>query len=213
MSPLITEVVIKKRGVVAVSLDGDDEPVILPVDTAALHRLREGTHLPPEQWREVATEGRRLLAIRKALEILARGQKTERELRNSLARSFEPEAIDAAVERMSGLGYLNDTAWAQSYVASTRAAARGRTLLRHELGLRGVADPIAVAAVEEHDDHAAAREAASKRMRSLRRVPEPKRSQRLFDFLRRRGFSSAIARDAMIEATRALEEAGEGGEA
>ena len=205
MSPVITEVQLQKRGVVAVSIDGDDEPTLLPVDTVALHRLREGDHLPPDEWRAVSSEGRRLLAVRKALEILARAQKTEHELRTSLARTFEPDAVEGAVERMASLGYLNDEAWAKNYVASGRAAERGRALLRHELGKHGVPDPLVVTAIEEHDDRAAAIAAATKRMRSLRRLDEAKRSKRLYDFLRRRGFSSSIARDAMSEVLRNAE--------
>lgn len=211
MSPVITEVQLQKRGVVAVSIDGDDAPTLLPVDTVALHRLREGDHLPPEEWRAVASEGRRLLAVRKALEILARAQKTEHELRTALTREFEPDAVEGAVERMASLGYLNDEAWAKNYVASGRAAERGRALLRHELGQHGVPDPLVVTTIEEHDDRAAAVAAASKRMRALRRLDEAKRSKRLYDFLRRRGFSSSVARDAMAEVL-ASAEASEGGE-
>ncbi|MEX2032412.1 MAG: regulatory protein RecX, partial [Dehalococcoidia bacterium] len=175
------------------------QPTLLPVDTVVLHHLREGNHLPPEEWRAVTAEGQQLLAVRKALEILARRQKTEHELRTALARSFDATAIEAAVERMRSLGYLNDEAWARNYVASGRAAERGRALLRHELGQHGVPDPLVVTAIEEHDDRAAALAAARKRMRSLRHLDESKRSKRLYDFLRRRGFSSSISRDAMTD--------------
>lgn len=211
MSPLIVDVQVKKRGVVAVSLDGDDQPVLLPVDTVVLHHLKEGLHLPPGEWRDVTSEGQRLLAVRKALEILSRRQRTERELSTALARSFEPEVVAHAVERMRSLGYLNDESWAKSYVASPRAADRGRAMLKHELGLRGIADPVAVAAVATHDDAAAAAEAARKRARSLRRIDEPRRTRRLYDFLRRRGFADGIAREAASVALRDLD-AGDGSE-
>ena len=70
-----------------------------------------------------------------------------------------------------------------------------------------MADDVAMAAVAEHDDRAAARDAATKRLRSLRATEEPKRSRRLYDFLIRRGFSSNVARDAMTAAIARLEEA------
>ncbi|MCK9485795.1 MAG: recombination regulator RecX [Dehalococcoidia bacterium] len=197
----------KRRGVAAVSIDGGDEPVLLPLDTVILHHLREGNHLSPEEWRTATDEGRRLLAVRKALDLVARRHRTERELTRALARLFEADFVSHAVERMRTLGYLDDAVWAKTYVESPRAADRGRAMLKHELGQRGIADPIVVAAVASHDDAAAAVEAARKRARALRRVEEPKRSRRLYDFLRRRGFADGIARDATAGALRDLDAA------
>ena len=194
--PVIVEVQVKKNGVAAVSIDGDD-PVVLPLETVVLHHLREGVHFPPDQWSEVQSEGRKLLAIRKALELLSRKHRTERELGTALARSFLSDEVEHAVERMRSLGYLDDRAWAKNYVSGPRATGRGRALLKHELNQRGVADEFAQAAIAEHDDRAAALEAARKRARSLRSVEEPKRTRRLYDFLRRRGFSDSVAREAM----------------
>ncbi|MGE3960409.1 MAG: regulatory protein RecX [Dehalococcoidia bacterium] len=194
--PVIVEVQVKRNGVAAVSI-GSDDPVVLPLETVVLHHLREGVHLPTDQWSEVHSEGRRLLAVRKALELLSRKQRTEKELATGLARSFLPDEVEHAVERMRGLGYLDDGAWAKNYVSGPRATGRGRALLKHELGQRGVPDALAQDAIAEHDDRSAALEAASKRVRSLRSVEEPKRSRRLYDFLRRRGFSDTVARDAM----------------
>lgn len=78
-------------------------------------------------------------------------------------------------------------------------------MLRHELGQRGIADPIVVEAVATHDDASAAGEAARKRARSLRRIDEPKRTRRLYDFLRRRGFADSVAREAAATALRDLD--------
>lgn len=199
MSPVIVEVQVQKNGVAAVSIDGED-PVVLPLETVVLHHLREGAHLPPDQWSEAQSQGRRLLAVRKALELLSRKHRTERELRTALARSFEPDEVEHASDRMRSLGYLDDRAWAKNYVSGPRSTGRGRALLKHELGQRGVPDEVAQTAIAEHDDRAAARAAAVKRARSLRNVEEPKRSRRLYDFLRRRGFADPVAREAMTAA-------------
>lgn len=196
--PVIVDVQIK-RGVAAVSIDSDD-PVVLPLETVVLHHLRTGAHLPREQWTEALSEGRRLLAVRKALDLLSRRQRTERELATGLAKAFQPDEVQHAVERMRSLGYLDDRAWAKNYVSGPRSTGRGRALLKRELGLKGVADAVAASAVAEHDDRTEARAAASKRARSLRSVEEPKRSRRLYDFLRRRGFSDTVAREAMSAA-------------
>jgi regulatory protein len=216
MSPLVTDVQIKRNGVAAVTVTldsdgggdggGEGDPVILPLETVVLHHLRAGTHLDAAEWTEARTEGRRLIAVRRALDLLARRQRTEHELRTALGRAFEPDEVEHAVERMRTLGYLDDAAWAKNYVSGPRANGRGRALLRRELSQRGVADRVAASAVEEHDERPAAFEAAAKRARSLRRVEEPKRSRRLYDFLRRRGFSDPVAREAIQRAIARLEE-------
>jgi len=200
MSPVVTDVQIKRNGVAAITVEGDsrgDDPVVLPLETVVLHHLRSGNHLTPEEWTEARTEGRKLLAVRHALDLLSRRQRTEQELRTALGKSFEPGEAAHAVERMGELGYLDDGAWAANFVRGPRAHGRGRMLLQRELKQRGVDATIAATAVEEHDERTAAAEAARKRARSLRNVEEPKRSRRLYDFLRRRGFTDAIAREAM----------------
>lgn len=205
MSPVITEVQVKRNGVAAVTIDGDD-PVVLPLETVVLHRLRSGNHLEPEAWADARTEGRKLLAVRRALDLLARRERTERELRTALGKSFTEDEAGHAVTRVRELGYLDDAGWARNYVQGPRAGGRGRALLKRELQQRGVADAVAATAVEEHDDRASALVAAAKRVRSLRNVEEPRRTRRLYDFLRRRGFSDPVAREAMAAALQAPDE-------
>ncbi|PKN82427.1 MAG: hypothetical protein CVU47_03130 [Chloroflexi bacterium HGW-Chloroflexi-9] len=201
MSPVVTAVEPRKSGVAAVTLDGGDLPLLLPLETVVMHRVRAGAEFEDADWATLTGEGQRLLAVREALTFLARRHRTERELRTALATKIEdPAVIDHAVERMRTLGYLDDAAWARNYVGSGRARDRGRALIRMELQQRGVADPIAREAIEAHDETAAALEAARKRARSLRDLEEPKRSRRLHDFLRRRGFGDSVAREASRQA-------------
>jgi regulatory protein len=204
MSPVILSVEARPRGVAAVTLDGADEDgnattCLLPLESVVLHRLRSGTAIEDGEWRTLRAEGERTLATRRGLDLLARKQRTERELRQALARHFDERAVDGAIERLREIGYLDDAGWAKSYVASSRASDRGRALLRHELRHRGVEDRVAADALEAHDEHAAARTAAEKRVRSLRRLEPQQRRRRLYDFLRRRGFTDTIARRAMDE--------------
>lgn len=203
--PLITDVQVK-RNVAIITLgppsvvegdDGNTEPSVrLPVDTVVLHHVRAGSTFDECAWEGIVTEGQRLLAVRHALSALSRRQYTERDLRDLLSRHFPADAVSDATERMRGLGYLDDAAWAQRYVASSRSAGRGRALLRQELR-QHVADENAATAIETHDDEAAALVAARRRAQALRDVDEPKRTRRLYDFLRRRGFSDATTRRAM----------------
>jgi len=63
------------------------------------------------------------------------------EVRRRLTQAgYPPALIEAALERLSGLGYLDDAAFARAWVESRdRARPRGEAALRRELRQRGVA--------------------------------------------------------------------------
>jgi regulatory protein len=183
---------------------------VLPVDTVVLNHLRSGMDIEDAEWRRIRAGGQLILATRLGFDLLSRRPRTEQELHRALARRFGDEAAAGAVERMRELGYLDDAAWAKQYVASGASAVRGKALLKHELRHRGVADPLVADALEGHDDHAAARQAALKRVRALRDLDPERRRRRLYDFLRRRGFSDAAARPAMEAALTTLDDDGTG---
>ncbi len=208
MSPVILAVEAKPRGVATVTLAGADEEETcrLPIDTVVLHHLRAGAELEEGEWRAIRAVGQQMLATRHGLDLLSRRHRTEQELHRALTRRWDEDAARGAVDRLRELGYLDDATWAKNYVASGAAAVRGRTLLRHELRHRGIADPLVAEALEEHDDRAAARTAAMKRIRSLQRLEPEKRKRRLYDFLRRRGFNDAAARPAMEAALATIED-------
>jgi len=202
MSRTVTAVEKQGNGVVAVTVssgDGDDaRPALLPIESVILNQVREGVEFPDPRWEEIRADGALLLATRRGLELLSRKPRTERDLRTALGEAFEPIDIDRALERLHELGYLDDRAWSDRYVAAPRAQARGRSLLRSELKARGVADNVVAEALEGRDELAAAIETAAKRVRSLRSIEdEERRKRRLYDFLRRRGFSDEVCRRAM----------------
>lgn len=203
MSRTVTAVEKQGNGVVAVTVSSGDDgdvarPALLPIESVILNQLREGAEVPDARWEEIRADGAVLLATRRGLELLSRKPRTERDLRTALGDAFEPADIDRALERLHELGFLDDRAWSDRYVAAPRAQGRGRSLLRSELKARGVADDVAAEALEGRDELAAAVEVASKRVRSLRsEADDERRKRRLYDFLRRRGFSDDVCRRAM----------------
>ena len=200
--PTVTATEKKGKGVVAVTVtaDGEDEGLtsLMPIEAVILHRLYEGTELTAPAWEEIRADGALLLATRRGLELLSRKPRTERDLRDALGDDFEPGDIDRALARLHELGYLDDRAWSDRYVAGQRAQTRGKSLLRSELRARGVQDEVVAEALESRDELAAAIETAAKRVRSLRAIEdEERRKRRLYDFLRRRGFADDICHRAM----------------
>jgi len=210
MSLTVTANEKKGKGVVAVTVttDGDDDgqTSLMPIEAVILHRLYEGTELTPTAWEEIRSDGALLLATRRGLELLARKPRTERDLRAALEDDFTPPDIDRALARLHELGFLDDRAWSDRYVAGQRAQSRGRSLLRSELRARGIADDVVAEALEDRDELAAALETAHRRARSLRSVPdEAQRRRKLHDFLRRRGFADDVARRATESALASVE--------
>lgn len=201
MSLTVTATEKQGKGVVAVTVttDGDDggQTSLMPIEAVILHRLYEGTELAAPAWEEIRADGALLLATRRGLELLSRKPRTERDLRDALADDFQPEDIDRALARLHELGFLDDRAWSDRYVAGQRAQTRGRSLLRSELRARGIADEVVADALDGRDELTAALETAHKRARTLRSIEDDQqRRRRLYDFLRRRGFADDVARRA-----------------
>jgi regulatory protein len=193
----ITRIERRPRGLAAVSLEGEAEACLLPLETLVEHGLHEGALLEPAAWAALRSQARERLALRRGLELLARRFRTEAELRRALERQFAPDEVERAVARLKEMRYLDDAAWAERYVGSTRARHHGRALLGAEMRRHGVSAEDAAGALEPHDDLNAALEAGRRRMPSLARLEAAVRRRRLYDFLRRRGFADETAREAL----------------
>jgi regulatory protein len=133
----------------------------------------------------------------RSLDMLARAPRSVRDLRRRLLRKGEGEAdVDAAIERLTAAGLLDDAAFARAFVR-TKVASQGfsRRRLQQELAKRGVARDVADAAIVEvlHDDEvdevANIERAALKKLRTLRGLDEDTRRRRLYGYLARRGYS------------------------
>ncbi|MDR0359133.1 MAG: recombination regulator RecX [bacterium] len=128
-----------------------------------------------------------------AVRMLAQRPHSAAELRRKLwARGCSPEAVEAALERVRGLGYQDDASFARSVVAY-RSSHRGRSAIAAELARRGVGREVAAAALAglgPDDELEAARRLASRL--------GPVEPRRLAGRLERRGFSTAVIR-AVVE--------------
>lgn len=141
-----------------------------------------------------------------ALAYLGYSPRTEREVRQKLIRSDFDEAVaEDTVVRLRELGYLDDAAYARSYVeARFRNKGYGPGRLRSDLMRRGIASALIDAAldemIEQDDVLEAARRHAEKRWPRLAAEADPrKRRKKLSDYLVRRGFSFDIVRSVIDE--------------
>ena len=133
------------------------------------------------------------------------------EVRRKLTRlGYRPELVTAAVERLAELGFLDDDAFARSWVESRdRAKPRGEHALRRELGLKGVdrslvdavlmdrrEDALTAAARDEAPasaDVAAAERLRERKLPAILRESDPRRrGQRAYALLARNGFAPDV---------------------
>ncbi len=151
-----------------------------------------------------------------ALRQLTVRARTEAELRAALARRNVPaEAVDEVVERFSGVGLLDDAAYARDWVAGGERRLKSRRSLAQELSAKGVDRETIEGALAGLDDEAeleVARALARRKAAATLGLDYSVRYRRLAGALARRGFSGSvvamIVREALLESTDGEEASG-----
>jgi len=167
-------------------------------DVIVKHGLRVGQTLTPEEQQKVEHDEQYVQAKQRALDYLAHKPRTETEVRRTLRRDEVPEmVIEDVVDRLYELDYLDDASYAEDYVRNRFASKKyGPDRIRRELVERGIDRHIADDAVHDlfadKDLLSVAREHAEKRWARLADEDDPRRrKQKLYRYLRRRGFTSS----------------------
>ena len=134
-------------------------------------------------------------AERAALRALARRAHARGDLRRRLVKKqHPPAAVDAALERLTARGLLDDVRYAEQYAALRATRGKGPARLLRDLLAQGVERRTAEEAVrraladEGIDPEVEARAVAARRARQLADLPPPVRKRRLLAYLVRRGY-------------------------
>src|SRR5262245_9135161 len=175
-----------------------------------------GRRLSVEDQERLRAAEQLLVAQTTALQYLAARPRTAYEVRQKLRRSGVADQVaEQVIARLQARGALDDTAYAHAYLTS-RLTSRGYgpQRLRQELQQRGIGRALVEEAVQRdlaaEDVLAAARAQAAKRwLRLVREADLAKRRQKLWAFLRRRGFSASIVQQVLTEVAEDPEEGGE----
>ena len=139
-----------------------------------------------------------------ALDRIAARDRTRHELARALkAKNVPPEVAEQVLDRLEGVGLVNDGAFAEAWVESRQQRRHlSRPALRRELQAKGVdRDQIdaALGAVDFGDELTAARELVRRRYSTIAGLPYPVRYRRLAGVLSRRGFGTAIVTQVLRE--------------
>jgi len=126
--------------------------------------------------------------------------RSEEEIRSYILKkitrwNISSEYLENVMGRLSELGYVDDLKFAQAFISSrNRSRPKGQMLIRMELQRKGVEKELIqrVQKLLETDEGDSeldlARNAATKKLRSLGRYDKTGQKNKLYSFLARRGF-------------------------
>jgi regulatory protein len=159
--------------------------------------LRVGQELLPEQLEQLRSEEAEQQAVDRALNYLSFRPRSREEVRRYLQRKETPPyVIDAALERLDRLNFVNDRAFVEFWVENReKFNPRGSRALKNELRLKGVERDIVDELVDKDGDEELALRAARKKAASLTHTPGMDYAtfrNRLGAFLQRRGFGYEV---------------------
>lgn len=146
----ITKIEVQKndKNRVNVYIDGDfwaglDEFIALK------HRLKPGVELSDGEMCEIALDSDGNKAFEKAMSLLSKRPKTEKQIRDYLKeKGYIDPVIENVVEKLYNYKYLNDLEFAKSFI-SFHSKKWGAKKIKFELKHTGVADEVAEEAFEE----------------------------------------------------------------
>ncbi len=140
-------------------------------------------------------------AYTRALDLLARRARSAWELRDYLKRkSYEPEVIDATIQRLAERGYVDDEAFARSWVQSRRQLKSvSRRRLTAELRQKRIADDVIETVMEEDRQATDEREVLRDLIARKRLQTRYQDDQKLLAYLVRQGYDYEAIKTVMAD--------------
>lgn len=139
-------------------------------------------------------------ALALALYYLEKRARTEKELRDKLARKqVPPQEIEAVLAKLKEIGYVDDVKYAAQFQrARNDYRPMGVRRLKIELQLKGVPrEIIETVKVEKDDELALAQAAAESRLRQYANLDPETFRRRMTGFLARRGFGYDVIKQTL----------------
>lgn len=159
-------------------------------EVAVLAGLKVGRQVDGKRLLEAALRDQERRAFDDGLLYLSGRDRSRQEVERRLRRRYPPELTAAVVARLAGMGWLDDAAVAQRYVAARQGYGASRLL--RDLLRRGIARELALAAIDQglgrQDRTEELRELAGRRLAAMGSVDRVTAERRLGAFLARRGF-------------------------
>lgn len=190
--PYICEIKPLEKGKSALILDNGEELILYRSELRALS-LSGQMELPEELYRKIMDEIIGLRAKKRAMHLLERMDRTEKQLYDKLLQSGYPqECIDNAILYVKKYHYIDDRRYASNYIRCYQDR-KSRLRMQQDLLRKGVSRVLIEEVLEEEfqaDERIQIRSLLEKRGFDATECDEKER-QRCYQFLMRRGFKSS----------------------
>ncbi|MGI5889145.1 MAG: regulatory protein RecX [Oscillospiraceae bacterium] len=197
----ITEIKTTKKGRSALfSVDG----FLFSVDPAiiAAEHIEPGTVLSASELRDLKARSDIQKAEDKAFSILSVRMNSKKELRRKLLSKYDEYTVDAVIERLDELGYLDDEEYAETVIRQVAVPRHmSRAAARAYLAGRGIDREISDAAIEmlPEDETESIMEILSRKY-TAEELSDPAKRRKISASLYRKGFRPSDIRRAIGEA-------------
>ncbi|MGE5041549.1 MAG: regulatory protein RecX [Candidatus Levyibacteriota bacterium] len=153
---------------------------------------RPSNNISPEEFPKAFNIALRYLNIR---------IRSVKELKDYLLRKkFTPEVIDAVIQRLVGLKFLNDEAFGESFIRGKQHKGKSKLIIRHELKQKGIDESLIHELTQSaKDDQEIAKEFIEKKKRIYGHLTEKEFREKMMRVLSSRGFSWETIRKALKE--------------
>jgi regulatory protein len=197
----ITKLEIQKKNKQRVNVFVDERFAFAVTLNVALG-LKKGQFLSEADITQYKTDDERHRAYERAVYFLGFRSRSRVEIERYLReKEFSAGAIDAAVQRLIDEKYLDDAAFAESWVDNRqRFRPKSRRALRYELKQKGLRDSEIEGALEAVDETDAAWRAIEPKLRQYRGLDWASFQKKAGGFLSRRGFNYDVVRSTLERA-------------
>jgi len=206
MTKTITALSVQKRNQdrINVFLDGE---YAFSISLNAALSLKRGQKLSQVDIERLQREDDGFRAYNNALRFLGYRPRSRLEIERHLRqKGYESEAIDAAMARLVAQRYIDDEAFARSWLNHReRLRPRGARGLSYELRQKGIEREIINEVLTELDEEASAWAAIEGKMHRWRGLDQMSFRKKVTGFLSRRGFSYDIIRKTCQKAWEAMD--------
>ncbi len=170
----------------------------LTLEATMKNRLKVGQIIEPEKLAQIQLESEQNTAFDKALTHLSATQKTEKQIRDFLSKKgYLPAVVDYVMEKLRSYDFVNDGAYAESYVGFA-AKKKGGRLIRMELRGKGIDENSIENALETLDEEQELQTASMILEKYMRNKTCDKETlQKAYRYLMGKGFDYEIIRSAL----------------
>ena len=192
MDVQVTSVIPLEKGKARIRFEDGSEVILYKGEIRKLG-IQEGCVITDEVYHKIIDEILGQRAIKRAMHLLERQDRTERQLYDKLKENGYPEVcIESAISYVKRYHYIDDFRYASAYIRY-RQEKKSRQKLKLELQAKGIAIDVIEEALEEEyvsDDQKKILELLQKRRYSFENA-DTAEQRKNYQFLLRRGFQSS----------------------